>query len=186
MRSMLFTVVLIVAGCSKEAPKPKTEPMPPPAAAIDATVTPPSTPPPDAPAPAEPDAAEATGDDGHHHEHTDAFLAKSKDDKLAIMKTQVMPAMSKAFKAFDGKEFAKFNCRTCHGKGATDKTFEMPNPDLPVLDFAKLKAGKDHPKTAKFMADVVVPEMAKLLELEPATDKNPDGFGCLHCHTAKQ
>jgi hypothetical protein len=117
----------------------------------------------------------------------DAFLALSKDEKMKIMKTQVLPAMSKAFKAFDKKEFGKFTCKTCHGKArVADGSYEMPNPDLHKLDFDKLAAGKDHPKTAEFMANTVVPEMAKILGLEPATEANPKGFGCLHCHTVKQ
>jgi hypothetical protein len=102
------------------------------------------------------------------------------------MKTKVLPAMSKAFKGFDKKEFGKFTCKSCHGKGVKDGTYEMPNPDLHKLDFAKLEAGKDHPKTAEFMANIVVPEMAAILGMKPMSADNPNGFGCLHCHTQKQ
>ena len=121
-------------------------------------------------------------------EEQDAFLKLSKDDKLKIMKQKVVPAMAKAFKGHDAKKFAKFNCKTCHGKGVDDKTFKMPNPDLPPLDFAALKAGKQEPKMAKFMAEVVEPDMAKILDVPKFDPANPDkgGFGCLACHVQKK
>jgi hypothetical protein len=121
-------------------------------------------------------------------EEQDAFLKLSKDDKLKIMKQKVMPAMSKAFKGHDAKKFAKFNCKTCHGKGTDDKSFKMPNPDLPPLDFEALKAGKQEPKMAKFMGEVVEPDMAKILDVPKFDPAHPDkgGFGCLACHIQKK
>jgi hypothetical protein len=118
----------------------------------------------------------------------DAFAKLARDEKIKIMKTQVMPAMAKAFKGFNAKKFAKFNCKSCHGKGASDETFKMPNPDLPALDFAALKAGKQAPKMAEFMGKTVNPEMAKLLKLpefDPA-HAEAGGFGCLACHVMKK
>jgi hypothetical protein len=130
--------------------------------------------------------AVATDDGDDHGDAEDAFHKLTKDEKLKIMKTKVLPAMSKAFKAFDKKHFGKLTCKTCHGKGVADGSYEMPNPDLPPLDFAALEAGKQEPKTAEFMAKTVVPEMAKMLGLEEYSQDNPKGFGCLHCHTAKK
>ena len=118
----------------------------------------------------------------------DDFLKKTKEDKMKIMKEKVMPAMAKAFKGHDAKKFAKFNCKSCHGKTADDKTWKMPNPDLPPLDFEALQAGKQEPKMAKFMAEVVSPDMAKILELRHFDPKEPEkgGFGCLACHVQKK
>ena len=117
----------------------------------------------------------------------DTFLAMTKEEKLKIMKTQVVPTMGKAFKEFDAKEYARFGCKTCHSKASVaDGTYKMPNPDLPKLDFAALQAGKQHPKTAEFMEKTVKPEMAKILGLPEYDDDHPKGFGCLHCHTAKK
>jgi hypothetical protein len=93
--------------------------------------------------------------------------------------------MKKAFQTFDAKEFAKFNCKTCHGRGAITKEYDLPNPDLPRLDFAELRAGK-HAEAAKFMKEVVTPQMAELLGEKPRSPTNPDGFGCLECHEEKQ
>ncbi len=117
----------------------------------------------------------------------DAFMKLSHDEKMKIMQSKVLPAMTKAFKAYDAKHFAKFGCKTCHGKGA-DKggDFKMPNPELPVLDFEALKAGKQDPKMAKFMEDKVKPEMAKILGLEAWDEKHMGGFGCHGCHTIKE
>ena len=101
------------------------------------------------------------------------------------MKTKVMPTMRKAFQEFDGKAFAKFGCKTCHGAGAkTD--YKMPNPELPKLDFAALKAGKQEPKMAEFMGKIVKPQMAAMLGQHEYDDSHPDGFGCLECHEQKK
>ncbi|MGE0548934.1 MAG: hypothetical protein AB7O24_17105 [Kofleriaceae bacterium] len=114
------------------------------------------------------------------------FDKMSKEDKQKFMRENVVPAMKAAFQKFDGKEFAKFNCKTCHGKGADTKKFTMPNPDLPKLDFAALKAGKGDPKMVEFMSKVVKPEMAKILGKPEMTETNHTGFGCLACHEMKK
>jgi len=124
-------------------------------------------------------AAEASGSGAVH------FDKLSHDDKVKFMKTKVMPAMKAAFQKFDPKEFANFTCKTCHGKDPQKNKYEMPTKDLPALDFDALKKGDDA-KIAKFMGDVVKPEMAKILGEPEYSDTNPQGFGCLNCHTAKK
>ncbi|HVV85973.1 MAG TPA: hypothetical protein VHE35_23095, partial [Kofleriaceae bacterium] len=109
----------------------------------------------------------------------------TKEAKEKYMRDKVMPAMKTAFKAFDAKDYAKFNCKSCHGQGAVTKEFKMPNPDLPKLDFAELRAGK-HAEIAKFMKEQVTPGMADLLGVPERSRTAPDGFGCLDCHTEKK
>jgi hypothetical protein len=75
---------------------------------------------------------------------------------------------------------------TTHGKDPKAAKYKMPSPDLPALDFAALKAGKQKPEIAKWMADVVKPEMAKLLQMPEMTETNAKGFGCLGCHEMKK
>jgi hypothetical protein len=108
------------------------------------------------------------------------------DAKVAVMKKEVIPAMREAFVKFDAKEYPKLTCKTCHGKDPDATKYKMPNPELPKLDFAALKAGKQHPKTAEFMGKTVTPEMAKILHLPEYSETNPTGFGCLGCHEQKK
>ncbi len=114
------------------------------------------------------------------------FDKLTHDEKVDFMKKKVMPNMKPLFVKFDGKKFAKFNCKTCHGKDADKRKFKMPNPGLPKLDFAQLKAGKQAPKMAEFMGKSVKPEMAKLLQQPEYSESNPKGFGCLECHEQKK
>ena len=112
----------------------------------------------------------------------------SAAEKKKYMKTTVLPTMKKEFQAFDAKTYKKFNCATCHGDGATDGKFKMPNAKLPKLpkptaqsDFVELQ--KKKPEAVKFMGTVVKPKMAELLGLPQWTPETKTGFGCYHCHT---
>ena len=110
-----------------------------------------------------------------------------KKERLALMKTVILPNMKTAFQNFDAKDFKDFTCVTCHGPGAKKGKFDMPNPGLPKLDF---KNGlKDdlakHPETVKFMHEVVTPQMVKMLGVDAFDMKTMKGFGCGGCHTAK-
>jgi hypothetical protein len=109
----------------------------------------------------------------------------TREDKVKFMKTKVMPAMKAAFQKFDPKEFANFTCKTCHGKDPQKSKYEMPNPELPKLDFEALKKGEDK-DWVEFMENTVKPEMAKLLGEPEMTKDSPKGFGCLDCHTQKK
>jgi hypothetical protein len=117
---------------------------------------------------------------------TTPFDKLEHEAKHDLMKKVVTPAMRTAFHDFDPKKYEKVGCKTCHGKDPEKSHFKMPNPDLPQLDFAALKAGKQKPEVAKFMGEVVTPMMAKILDLPEYTEKNPTGFGCLGCHTQKK
>lgn len=114
------------------------------------------------------------------------FDKLTHEEKLDFMKKRVVPTMKPLFQEFDKKEFANFGCKTCHGKDPVKAKYKMPNAGLPKLDFAKLKQGKQSPKAAEWMANVVVPAMAKLFQMPEYTEENPTGFGCLHCHVTKQ
>lgn len=108
--------------------------------------------------------------------------AMSHDERLNLMKTVVMPKMKEAFQKFDGKKFADFSCKTCHGK--PENKGAMPNKDVPTLDakdgFAKHK--KKSPEELEFMMKVVTPEMAGILGLPHFDPKTMTGFGCGGCH----
>src|SRR6185437_8334026 len=102
--------------------------------------------------------AEAAGSDSFNWE------TMTHEARMDYMKKTVVPTMKPLFQKFDAKHDANFGCKTCHGKDPKAAKFKMPTPDLPKLDFAALKAGKQKPNVAKWMGEVVEPEMAKLLQ----------------------
>ena len=110
---------------------------------------------------------------------------QTHDERLVYMKKVVFPKMKPEFVAFDAKDFGDMTCVTCHGPGAKDKSFKMPNPKLPKLPatedgFNKLK--EKHPEAVKFMMEKVVPDMAALLGESPYSPQTHLGFGCFRCH----
>jgi hypothetical protein len=112
----------------------------------------------------------------------------SHDQKLEYMKTAVMPKMGGLFHDFDAKKYAEPKCVLCHGSGAKDGSFKMPNPELPKLDLTPAGMKTMHAKHAaivEFMAKQVVPTTAGLLGEQPYDPKTQQGFGCLECHTKK-
>lgn len=165
----LFAATFVVAACHGTDPKPEASPV----AAAEAA-SPESHAAADAAAP-----AEKPGPSFHDMDH---------DARAQFMKDAVMPKMRAAFTGWEPDEFRDMKCAACHGAGAKDKTFKMPNPKLPKLPsdpagWAALAA--EEPEAMKFMKEVVVPEMAKLLGEEPYDPATQKGFGCFECHTAK-
>jgi hypothetical protein len=97
-----------------------------------------------------------------------------------------VPQMKQTFVAFNSDRYKSMNCLTCHGDGALQGKFTMPNPRLPKLPatpdgFQKLMAEK--PAIVQFMATKVKPQMAHLLGMPEFTPQTKTGFGCFQCHT---
>ena len=180
----LAAVLAFVAACGGEPPPPAEQPAPAGSAAASAapaTSAPPvETPPAAASAAVETPPAVTQPGPGDWDKW-------SHDQKLAWMKEGVMPKMKQVFQDFDGTKYADVRCTLCHGAGAKDGSFKMPNPDLPKLPGTmagfKPYAAK-HKKMFEFMAKQVVPTMASLLGEPPHDMKTNTGFGCMECHTA--
>ena len=112
------------------------------------------------------------------------------DQRLDFMKTKVLPAAKARFLTFDPDKYADFDCATCHGDGATDGSYEMPNPKIKALPateeayMAWIAKDADAARYTKFMSEDLVPMMADLLGEKPFDPKtNPKGFSCPVCHT---
>lgn len=183
--SLLATSLVIAAACSSSQPVTEqpvetaapTSDMPEPAPTTTETAAPTAAPtetaaPTAAPTTPPPPAKKAWKD-------------MTFDERKKFMATDVMPAMAKTFQEFDAKEFAKFECVTCHGDaGKGDKaTFKMPNPKLPKLD--PKDNFKKHAKQQKwldFMMQKVTPQMMQILGEAPFDPASGAGFGCGDCH----
>jgi hypothetical protein len=108
------------------------------------------------------------------------------DDKRAWMQKTVSPKMHDLFVAVDTPRYGDMSCKTCHGEGAVEGSFAMPNPELPKLDpspAAFEKLSKTNPKMFEFMAKQVEPTMASLIGEKPYDEKTKLGFNCFRCHT---
>jgi hypothetical protein len=104
------------------------------------------------------------------------------DQQIQFMKEKVVPTMAPLFQAHDPEEFAEFGCKTCHGPDADKGELDMPNAGLPKLNFADMSKFKQ--RDIEWMSKVIKPKMAELLGEAEYTEEHPEGFGCLHCHTA--
>jgi hypothetical protein len=115
-----------------------------------------------------------------------AWKDMNADQRKEYMKTVVFPNMKTDFTAFNAKRYAEMNCVTCHGDGAKDGSFKMPNPQLPKLpgDEAGFKSLMEKkPDVTKFMGGKVVPNMASMFHEAPFNPQTHEGFGCFRCHT---
>jgi hypothetical protein len=117
-----------------------------------------------------------------------AFKDMTFEERGAFMADVVLPQMTEIFVAFDPK-FEGMDCKTCHGDGATDGSFAMPSPELPVLpgtEEAFLEYAKDpeHARWSNFMFEEVTSRMASLLQVAQFDPVNHTGeFSCHNCHT---
>lgn len=113
-----------------------------------------------------------------------SFDEMNQEQRIEFMTKTVVPSMKPLFQRHDAEEFKDFGCKTCHGPAAADGQFIMPNEELPVLDFADMSKWK--PADIEWMTKEIKPTMAKLLGEEEYSDGNPQGFGCVECHTTKK
>jgi hypothetical protein len=162
--SLALTGALLAACGGAAAPAESAEPAPPAEASS---------------ASAEPGEEETAGEEPAMKE----FDEMSAPEKMKHMKTVVAPHMAKVFQEMSAEKYEKFSCTNCHGSGAKEGKFEMPNASLPALNKEEMD---EHPEVTKFMSERVVPEMAKLLGESPYNPETKEGFGCFDCHTKKE
>lgn len=117
--------------------------------------------------------------------NTMGWPAWSHEKKLEYMQRTVMPAEREIFARFEPLRFADMTCATCHGQGARDGSYKMPNPDLPHIVGGKggfEELATVQPETVRFMQKVVGPETAHLLGYSPFDMEQHVGFSCYQCH----
>ncbi len=116
------------------------------------------------------------------------FKNMTLDEQVQFMKQRVLPETKQLFVAFDPK-FETMTCKTCHGDGAEDGSWEMPNPKLEALPgseeafMAWVQKEPAEGKWAGFMATQLEPAMGKLLGVQVFDPKTKTGeFSCENCH----
>ena len=123
----------------------------------------------------------ACGGGGASPEHPSAPLAfkdMNTEQRIEFMKTTVLPRAKTLFVAFDPK-FESMTCETCHGDGAKDGTWQLPNPKIHALPnteelfTAWMQKSPDEARWAKFMATQLEPEVAKMVGKTPFMKATP-------------
>lgn len=108
------------------------------------------------------------------------------DQREAYMKEVVLPKSKALFVAFDAK-YQTMDCKTCHGEGAEDGSFEMPSaqikplPSTPEAFMAWVGKDAEAARYTEFMATKLEPLMGELLQVTVFDPKT--GTGELSCHT---
>lgn len=113
---------------------------------------------------------------------------KTFKQRQEYMGITFLKAQKKSFKAHDEAAFSGFKCQTCHGDDMKETNFAMPTESLLPLDpkdpvGVAMEFDED---ITKFMLEQVVPESAKLLDMEPYNPETGKGFSCFGCHPAEQ
>src|SRR3954469_16565548 len=119
--------------------------------------------------------------------HAKVWADMDMKEREVYMKDVVLPKMKAEFVAFDPK-FQAMDCKTCHGKGAEDGSFEMPNPDIKPLPnteqafVAWVSKDAEAGRFAQFMVAKVEPMMGELLHIPVFDPKTKTGdFSCSSC-----
>ena len=120
-------------------------------------------------------------------ESKQTWQEKTREQRMDWMGLEVFPKMRGAFVEFDSQEYSAFACQTCHGSDMEMVDFKMPNKLFSLSKTDTLSGAKDYDaETTQFMVEVVVPEMAKLLDMEPYDPDTQKGFGCFGCHPSDE
>ncbi len=120
-----------------------------------------------------------------------AWDSMSPDQKMAYMKTTVMPRMRALFVELDPHKYPKMDCVPCHSPDRA-RGWKMPNPDL-TLDplcisggaetiYGSEEAAQETAKMSAFMRERVQPAMAALLGRPSYDASTKTGFDCFGCH----
>lgn len=169
----LFALLAVSAyGCDKSGETP--------AAPSDATPATPQTPGTDAPSTED----AGGGEDTEPGAPSVKWADKTFKQRQEYMGVAFFPAMKKSFKAHDETSYKGFKCQTCHGDDMKERNFEMPTDSIfPLNEADPITGAMEYDEAVtKFMIEQVVPEAAKMLDMEPYNPQTGQGFGCFGCH----
>lgn len=109
---------------------------------------------------------------------------KAFQQRQEFMGITFLKAQKKTFKSYDEAQFSGFKCQTCHGDDMKDTNFAMPSDSLfPLNGKDPVGAAMEYDKEiTTFMLEQVLPESAKLLDMEPYNPETGKGFSCFACH----
>jgi hypothetical protein len=106
-----------------------------------------------------------------------AWKDMNAEQRGVYMKDVVLPRSKEIFVAFDAVRYGNMDCKTCHGDGVDDGSFEMPNPKIKPLPDAEAM------RFTTFMSQKVEPLMGELLGVTVFDPKTSTGeFSCMNCH----
>jgi hypothetical protein len=97
-----------------------------------------------------------------------SFAELDPEQRIELMKTHVVPAMTPLFQRHEPQKFAVVDCKTCHA----ETSWKMPNAELPHLDLADL--GEFDSRDVDWMKNEIIPAMRRVL-------RDPD-VKCGRCH----
>ena len=146
-----------------------------------------------APAASEPAApATASADTGGLGAPKIPWADKTREQRIEYMGLFVLSPMQELFAGWRPDEYGgkdQFRCQTCHGEEFDSPAvdFHMPRVAFPLDPADPIGAAMKYDADATaFMAERVVPEMARLLGEEPYDPSTGRGtFGCFRCHPRK-
>lgn len=124
-----------------------------------------------------------------------AWSDMDREQRRAFMEDEVTPAIAGIMQGHDSELYGGdgFQCSTCHGEAfwEAEVDYVMPNP----ANAGKTAIGDGAPGVIDWASEEpayvayrdqlmfgVVTEMSTLLQVEPWSEDNPEGFGCASCH----
>jgi len=106
------------------------------------------------------------------------------EQRKSHMGRVVLPTAAAIFGSWRPDHYARVDCTLCHGQGARNDNFSMPNDHLPRLS-GDLLLGPEfasQPETTRLKLNRLVPEMSAALGLKSFSIITRKGFGCYSCH----
>ena len=93
-------------------------------------------------------------------------------ERHEIMTFTLLPNIARRFQQFEGTEYPRISCATCHGTDAEDVHYRMP-ASLPPLDPDRMPDPRS--RISRFMSDVVVPMTDRMMQAGGTVT-------CFSCH----